>query len=260
MYLVSTGFGLGYLLFVMWHIFAAHTVTYDPNNSSQRGFKNQYWVIYLMVCLCAVIPVFFVRFDAFLYGNGTFNYWSTLFKRWLQYESVPEGDELDTNELSKSKRKEVVVDTRLQADTCHNIMFIIGALFIIVLTIIFLFSMRANPNYTLQSTQETNITLMTFNIQNGNYLLALNVIILFVLICIFVWPRFNKYLGIDITGNRFYDEILKVLKDSKADIIALVNSDTNRNIFNNDDLVRYLADSMGYSSYYGPYPSMFLLG
>lgn len=75
-----------------------------------------------------------------------------------------------------------------------------------------------------EGTPVTSITVMTYNIQQGN----------------------------NDTGNKNYEMQLEVIRNSGADIIALQECDTARIGLGNNDVVRYLATELNYYSYYGP--------
>lgn len=98
---------------------------------------------------------------------------------------------------------------------------------VLILAIILMFGLRGKTP-DIDSNFPTNITAVVYNVQSG----------------------------IDQSSNRFYAEIFNMLKNSQADIIGIIESDTARSVFNNDDLVRYLNEKFNYFYYYGPYPSM----
>jgi endonuclease/exonuclease/phosphatase family metal-dependent hydrolase len=69
-----------------------------------------------------------------------------------------------------------------------------------------------------------SITVMTFNIQEAN----------------------------DASAQKSFQQQLAVIRKVSPDILALQESDSARISLNNNDYVRFYADSLGYYSYYGP--------
>jgi endonuclease/exonuclease/phosphatase family metal-dependent hydrolase len=63
---------------------------------------------------------------------------------------------------------------------------------------------------------------------------------------------YNIQQANDNYGERSYQEQLALMKQVKADILVLQESDSSRISLNNNDFVRYYAGKLGYYSYYGP--------
>ena len=78
--------------------------------------------------------------------------------------------------------------------------------------------------FQVQSPGATSITVMTFNIQEAN----------------------------DAGAQKSFERQLAVIRKVSPDILALQESDSTRISLNNNDYVRFYADSLGYYSYYGP--------
>jgi endonuclease/exonuclease/phosphatase family metal-dependent hydrolase/uncharacterized membrane protein YjfL (UPF0719 family) len=76
----------------------------------------------------------------------------------------------------------------------------------------------------VQSLNRPSITVMTFNIQAAN----------------------------DVNAQKSFERQLSVIRKVSPDIVAMQETDTTRISLNNNDYVRFYADSLGYYSYYGP--------
>jgi endonuclease/exonuclease/phosphatase family metal-dependent hydrolase len=76
----------------------------------------------------------------------------------------------------------------------------------------------------VQTIDRPSITVMTFNIQQAN----------------------------DANAQKSFEQQLAVIRKVSPDILALQESDSARISLNNNDYVRFYADSLGYYSYYGP--------
>ena len=76
----------------------------------------------------------------------------------------------------------------------------------------------------VQALDRPSITVMTFNIQEAN----------------------------DANAQKSFEQQLAVIRKVSPDILALQESDSARISLNNNDYVRFYADSLGYYSYYGP--------
>ena len=63
---------------------------------------------------------------------------------------------------------------------------------------------------------------------------------------------YNIQQGYSESGQKNFDGQLAVIRSLNPDLVGLEESDTNRIAGGNADLVRYLADGLGYYSYYGP--------
>ena len=63
---------------------------------------------------------------------------------------------------------------------------------------------------------------------------------------------FNVHNGYDIYGRNNFDRVLQTLKDLKASVIGLQDSDTNRISASNNDLLEYLSFYLNMHEYYGP--------
>jgi len=63
---------------------------------------------------------------------------------------------------------------------------------------------------------------------------------------------YNIQAGNDAAGERAFDAQLALIRAIQPDILALQESDTTRLSLNNNDVVRYFADQLGYFVYYGP--------
>jgi endonuclease/exonuclease/phosphatase family metal-dependent hydrolase len=78
--------------------------------------------------------------------------------------------------------------------------------------------------FQVQAQGRPPITVMTFNIQGAN----------------------------DANAQKSFEQQLAVIRKVSPDIVAMQETDTARISLNNNDYVRYYADSLGYYSYYGP--------
>ncbi len=65
---------------------------------------------------------------------------------------------------------------------------------------------------------------------------------------------YNIQQGYSEAGQINYDGQLALIQSLNPDLVGLQETDTNRIAGGNVDLVRYLADRLGYDSYYGPSP------
>ncbi len=65
---------------------------------------------------------------------------------------------------------------------------------------------------------------------------------------------YNLQQGIGESGERSYDQQLKVIRQLDPDVIGLQETDTARIAGGNADLVRHYADRLNLHSYYGPSP------
>ncbi len=63
---------------------------------------------------------------------------------------------------------------------------------------------------------------------------------------------YNIQQGVDIDGNKNYDNQLAVIKAVNPDIIGLQECDTARMTHGSSDVVRYFANQLNYYSFYGP--------
>ena len=74
----------------------------------------------------------------------------------------------------------------------------------------------------------TSIKVMTFNIQQAN----------------------------DVDGEKSFNQQLALIQKVSPDVLSMQETDSARISMNNNDYVRYYADSLGYYSYFGPTPVM----
>jgi endonuclease/exonuclease/phosphatase family metal-dependent hydrolase len=79
-------------------------------------------------------------------------------------------------------------------------------------------------HFQVEALARPSITVMTFNIQEAN----------------------------DANAQKYFEQQLAVIRKVSPDILALQESDSARISLNNNDYVRFYADSLGYYSYYGP--------
>ncbi|MDP3178735.1 MAG: endonuclease/exonuclease/phosphatase family protein, partial [Spirochaetaceae bacterium] len=63
---------------------------------------------------------------------------------------------------------------------------------------------------------------------------------------------FNTQQFNDKTGEKSIDRQLALIREASPDLLALQESDSTRISLNNNDYVRYLAEKLGYHSYFGP--------
>jgi endonuclease/exonuclease/phosphatase family metal-dependent hydrolase len=63
---------------------------------------------------------------------------------------------------------------------------------------------------------------------------------------------FNIQGANDGSAQKSYDRQLALIRSVSPDILSLQETDTTRISFNNNDYVRYFAESLGYYSYFGP--------
>ncbi|MFX1496929.1 MAG: endonuclease/exonuclease/phosphatase family protein [Promethearchaeota archaeon] len=63
---------------------------------------------------------------------------------------------------------------------------------------------------------------------------------------------YNIQQGADEPGNMNFDGQHAVIESLNPDVIALEESDTARIVNGNNDFVRYISETLGYYSYYGP--------
>jgi endonuclease/exonuclease/phosphatase family metal-dependent hydrolase len=71
---------------------------------------------------------------------------------------------------------------------------------------------------------KTSLKVMTYNIQQAN----------------------------DIYGEKAYDRQIALIRRVNPDVVALQETDSTRISLNNNDIVRYYANQLGYYAYYGP--------
>jgi endonuclease/exonuclease/phosphatase family metal-dependent hydrolase len=85
---------------------------------------------------------------------------------------------------------------------------------------------RLLPTKRIQvdAADRTSLVVMTFNIQGAN----------------------------DGAAQKSYDRQLALIRSVSPDILSLQETDTTRISLNNNDYVRYYAESLGYYSYFGP--------
>ena len=65
---------------------------------------------------------------------------------------------------------------------------------------------------------------------------------------------YNIQQGYSIHGQRNFDEQIAVIRKADPDILGIQETDTNRIVGGNNDLVRYFAHKLNMYSYYGPTP------
>jgi endonuclease/exonuclease/phosphatase family metal-dependent hydrolase len=97
----------------------------------------------------------------------------------------------------------------------------------ILLVLVFLGTLvRLLPTKRIQvdAAGRTSLVVMTFNIQGAN----------------------------DGAAQKSYDRQLALIRSVSPDILSLQETDTTRISLNNNDYVRYYAESLGYYSYFGP--------
>jgi endonuclease/exonuclease/phosphatase family metal-dependent hydrolase len=97
----------------------------------------------------------------------------------------------------------------------------------ILLVLVFLGTLvRLLPTKRIQvdAADRTSLVVMTFNIQGAN----------------------------DGAAQKSYDRQLALIRSVSPDILSLQETDTTRISLNNNDYVRYYAESLGYYSYFGP--------
>jgi endonuclease/exonuclease/phosphatase family metal-dependent hydrolase len=92
---------------------------------------------------------------------------------------------------------------------------------ILVATIIFALPVN---HVQLSSGGRTSIKVMTFNIQAAN----------------------------DVYGEKSFEQQLALIREVSPDVLSMQETDTTRISLNNNDYVRFYADSLGYYSYFGP--------
>lgn len=63
---------------------------------------------------------------------------------------------------------------------------------------------------------------------------------------------YNIQMGVNVSGEKNYDQQLDVIRSVNPDIVALQESDSAKIGGGNTDVVRYFANKLGYYSYYGP--------
>ena len=76
----------------------------------------------------------------------------------------------------------------------------------------------------LPSSERTSIKVMTYNIQQAN----------------------------DVKGEKSYLQQLALIREVSPDVLSMQETDWTRISLNNNDYVRFYADSLGYYSYFGP--------
>jgi endonuclease/exonuclease/phosphatase family metal-dependent hydrolase len=65
---------------------------------------------------------------------------------------------------------------------------------------------------------------------------------------------YNIQQGYSVHGLRNFDAQIEVIRRVDPDILGIQETDTNRIVGGNNDLVRYFADKLNMYSYYGPTP------
>ncbi len=80
------------------------------------------------------------------------------------------------------------------------------------------------PRLQVEETKRASLVVMTFNTQQSN----------------------------DDNAEKSFERQLALIRKVSPDILALQESDSTRISLNNNDYVRYFAESLGYYSYYGP--------
>ena len=102
---------------------------------------------------------------------------------------------------------------------------VLGILFVVTLR----FAMPVDYGGTIPSeSPRTSIEVMTFNIQQAN----------------------------DVDGEKSFERQLALIQKVSPDVLSLQETDSARISMNNNDYVRFYADSLGYYSYFGPIPVM----
>lgn len=102
---------------------------------------------------------------------------------------------------------------------------VLGILFVVTLR----FAMPVDYGGTIPSeAPRTAIEVMTFNIQQAN----------------------------DVDGEKSFDRQLALIQKVSPDVLSLQETDSARISMNNNDYVRFYADSLRYYSYFGPTPVM----
>ncbi len=92
---------------------------------------------------------------------------------------------------------------------------------ILVTTIVTAFPVK---HIALPSGEQTSIKVMTYNIQQAN----------------------------DVNGEKSYLQQLALIREVSPDVLSMQETDSTRISLNNNDYVRFYADSLGYYSYFGP--------
>ena len=92
---------------------------------------------------------------------------------------------------------------------------------LLILTIIYAYLTGRDPD---PAPEKTVLTVMTYNIQQGN----------------------NQF------GEKSIDQQLELIRQVNPDILGLQESDSARISLNNNDFARYFASQLGYYVYYGP--------
>ncbi len=78
----------------------------------------------------------------------------------------------------------------------------------------------------VQDGERTSIKVMTYNIQQAN----------------------------DVNGEKSFERQLALIQEVSPDVLSMQETDSARISLNNNDYVRFYADSLGYYSYFGPTP------
>lgn len=103
--LISFGFSFGWALFAVWNLFSSFTLVYAD---FAPGARDKAWVVMLLVSLCAIVPMLFVRGNAYLYGHGEFNIYNMLLQFYRVYVLGKKRDaneyNYDANLLNRTKR------------------------------------------------------------------------------------------------------------------------------------------------------------
>jgi endonuclease/exonuclease/phosphatase family metal-dependent hydrolase len=98
-----------------------------------------------------------------------------------------------------------------------------GAALGLVLVVTVLFSMPVK-HVQVSSESRTSLKVMTTNIQQAN----------------------------DVAGEKSFEKQLAIFQKVSPDVLSLQETDSTRISLNNNDYVRFYADSLGYYSYFGP--------
>ncbi len=164
-----------------------------------------------------IILIFIMIFtNIWGYVDPVSGYFRNLF--WLPYLFLGLGILLG---LLLVKKKSYTIKIKL-AEVKKRIMVsgVIGILFFGI----FIGGLVINASPTEPNQGVTEITLMTYNIQQG----------------------------VNETGSKNYDQQLEVILNANPDIIAFQESDCARVGLGNSDMIRYFADKLDYYSYWGP--------
>ncbi|MHA1511511.1 MAG: endonuclease/exonuclease/phosphatase family protein, partial [Promethearchaeota archaeon] len=164
-----------------------------------------------------IILIFIMIFtNIWGYVDPVSGYFRNLF--WLPYVILGLGILIP---LLLVKKKSYVLKIKL-TEIKKKIMVsgVIGILFFGI----FIGGLIINASPSIPTQGVTEITLMTYNIQQG----------------------------VNETGSKNYDQQLEVILAANPDIIAFQESDCARVGLGNSDMIRYFADKLDYYSYWGP--------